>query len=125
MKKTTKTLAILAVLATFGTCGLFAQQSAYEADEIETLATTQDAKTIAVTIKVIKKKGIQNVTIKTKDGKTYIADSLGKDGAKAIEALVNRNGKKAVVSGYLNETTGVFNIVKMGGFNDNGNPDEK
>ncbi len=125
MKKTTKTLAILAVLATFGTCGLFAQQSTFEADEIETLAATQDAKTIAVTIKVIKKKGIQNVTIKTKDGKTYIADSLGKEGANAIEALVNRNGKKAVVSGYLNETTGVFNIVKMGGFNDNGNPDEK
>ena len=125
MTKIKKTLAILTVLATFGTCGLFAQQNPYEKDEIETLAATQTGKTIAVTIKVINKKGIQNVTIKTKDGNTYIADSLGENGAKAIDALIKRNGKKAVVSGYLNEKTGVFNIVKMGGFTDDGNPDEK
>ena len=125
MKKTTKTFAILAALAVFGTTGLFAQPTALNEDGVETVVSYEGAKTIAVTVKVTKRKNLQTVYLKLKDGSTYLADSIGPEGEKALDTLISRNGKKAVVSGFFNEKSGIFNIIKMGGLTDSDNPDQK
>ncbi|MCR4735527.1 MAG: hypothetical protein K5829_11040 [Treponema sp.] len=130
MKKIIKTFAILAALAVFGTSGLFAQNVEDEVvalPEIEiTEPTLEDITTIAATVKVVTKKNVTTIYLKLKDGKTYIADAFGKEGEKAVDILLKRNKKKAVVSGVLNEKTGVFKVIKMGNLKTIGNVvDEK
>ena len=134
MKKTTKAFVIMAALAVFGTTGLFAHPKSFSKTGTEFHVKKNmdngfksDFKTVAATVKVVSKKDFQVTYLKLKDGRTYIADSIGPEGNKAIQILAKRNGKKAVVSGVLNENTGVFNIVKLGGFENkhNGVVDEK
>lgn len=83
------------------------------------------SKTVAVSVKVKEKEGVQTIYLTLKDGKTYVADSIGKEGKKAAEVLAKRNGKKTVVSGFVNDATGVFNIIKLGGLNNSNVVDEK
>ena len=130
MKKTTKTIAIMAAMAVFTTAGLFAQPKPADNGARPVIERPEglefkDAKTIAVSVKVVNKKDITNIYLKLKDGKTYIADAFGPEGNEAIKALLKRNCKKAVVTGILNKDTGVFNVIKLGGFGSNDGADEK
>ena len=126
MKKTIKTLAIMAALAVFGTVGLFAQEDeVMDVTTVEIPAEFENVKTIAATVKVANKNGVTTIYLKLKDGKTYIADALGPSGDEAIKTLLKRNKKKAVVSGFLNEKTGVFNVIKIGSLKNIIGGDEK
>ena len=116
MKKTTKTFAILAALAVFGTTGLFAQPKALAVvNKTEASSSYDGAKTVAVSIKVKNKKDGQHVMLKLKNKKTYEAKAFGEEGSSAIEKLSSRNGKKAVVSGFIDENTNAIKIIKIGG----------
>ena len=125
MKRTTKTFAIMAALAVFTTTGLFAQNQNYQNPEIQVPTEFENVQTIAVSVKVVTKKEVSTIYLKLKNGKTYIADALGPAGDEAVQVLLRRNGKKAVVSGVLNESTGVFNIIKIGSLNTIIGGDEK
>ena len=116
MKKTTKTFAIMAALAVFTTAGLFAQPRTLSVtDKTEASSSYEGAKTVAVSVKIKNKKDGQHVMLKLKNKKTYEAKAFGQEGAAAIEKLSARDGKKAVVSGFIDENTGTIKIIKIGG----------
>ncbi|MCR4733972.1 MAG: hypothetical protein K5829_03070 [Treponema sp.] len=118
MKKIIKVFAVMAALAVFGTSGLFAQKIQKVLPEIElTSFDYENLKEIAPIVKIKGKKNAQTILLKTEDGKTYVADSIGEEGRKAIDFLEKRNNKKAILSGFLNKKTGVFTIVKYGRIN--------
>ena len=126
MKKTTKTFAILAALAVFGTAGLFAQPKALAAENaVETVASYEGAKTVAVSIKVKNKKDGQHIMLKLKNKKTYEAKAFGDEGIQALEKLSGRDGRKAVISGFIDDTNGVVKVIKIGGLVEPTNVDEK
>ena len=124
MKKTTKTFAILAALAVFGTSGLFAQNVIKESTAVQIPAEYKDAKTVAVSIKV-NKKDQTDIKVKLNNGKVYLAESFGPEGDKAIDYLSKHNGRKAILSGFVNDQTGVFSIIKIGSLYPTNGGDEK
>ena len=125
MKKTTKTFAILAALAVFGTSGLFAQSGVLAANNVEKVNAYEGAKTVAVTIKVKNTKDGQKIMLKLKNKKTYEAKAYNNESTEAIEMLTSRNGKKAVISGYIYENNRTIKVIKIGGLVTYENVDEK
>ena len=125
MKKTTKTFAILAALAVFGTSGLFAQSGVLAANNVEKVNAYEGAKTVAVTIKVKNTKDGQKIMLKLKNKKTYEAKAYNNESTEAIEMLASRNGKKAVISGYIDENNRTIKVIKIGGLVTYENVDEK
>ena len=125
MKKTTKTFAILAALAVFGTSGLFAQSGVLAANNVEKVNAYEGAKTVAVTIKVKNTKDGQKIMLKLKNKKTYEAKAYNNESTEAIEMLASRNGKKAVISGYIDENNRTIKVIKIGGLVTYKNVDEK
>jgi len=125
MNKTTKTFAILAALAVFGTSGIFAQANEVTSTPVETVASYEGAKTVAVSIKVKNKKDGQHIMLKLKNKKTYEAKAFGDEGVKALETLSKRSGKKAVISGFIDENAKTIKVIKIGGLVEPENVDEK
>ena len=106
----------MAALAVFTTAGLFAQPRTLSVtDKTEASSSYEGAKTVAVSVKIKNKKDGQHVMLKLKNKKTYEAKAFGQEGAAAIEKLSARDGKKAVVSGFIDENTGTIKIIKIGG----------
>ena len=125
MNKTIKTFAILAALAVFGTSGIFAQTDTVAATEVKTVSSYDGAKTVAVSVKVKNKKDGQHIILKLKNKKTFEAKAFNDEGTEAIEKLLQRDGKKAVISGFIDESTGVIKVIKIGGLVEPENVDEK
>lgn len=139
MNKTIKTLSTIALVSVVASSAMFAAPTRRAIIEqkpvIETVERKMEHKvetpkkehfkiqTLTGTIKT-SKDGF--ILFETKDKQTYVVNTA-KNNANhnsedvSIKSIKSRNGKKLILSGFLNEETKVFTVVKIGGMNHNNN----